>query len=35
MATKRTKANKAQRQSDELEKKLDRRPEQVPKKKAA
>ncbi|MGB9073293.1 MAG: hypothetical protein WCC22_11685 [Terriglobales bacterium] len=33
MAKKRTKADKAQRQSDELENKLDRRPAQVPKKK--
>ena len=29
MANKRTKTDKAQRQADELEKKLDRRPEQV------
>jgi hypothetical protein len=29
MATKRTKADKAQRQSDQLEKKPERRPEQV------
>jgi hypothetical protein len=34
MATKRTKADKAQRQADELESKLERRPAQVPKKKA-
>jgi hypothetical protein len=35
MAKKRTKSDKAQRQSDGLEKKLERRPAQVPKKKAA
>ena len=34
MATKRTKADKAQRQADELESKLERRPVQVPKKAA-
>jgi hypothetical protein len=33
MAKKRTKADKAQRQADELETKLDRHPVQVPKKK--
>jgi hypothetical protein len=33
MAKKRTKADKAQRQADELETKLDRQPVQVPKKK--
>jgi len=32
MATKRTKADKAQRQADELESKSERRPAQVPKK---
>jgi hypothetical protein len=32
MATKRTKADKAQRQADELESKTERRPEQIPKK---
>jgi hypothetical protein len=32
MATKRTKADKAQRQADELESKSERRPEQIPKK---
>jgi hypothetical protein len=32
MAKKRTKADKAQRQADELESKLERRPEQVPEK---
>jgi hypothetical protein len=35
MAKKRTKSDKAQRQSEGLEKKLERRPAQVPKKKAA
>jgi hypothetical protein len=35
MAKKRTKSDKAQRQSDGLEKKLERRPAQFPKKKAA
>ena len=34
MATKRTKADKAQRQADELENQLERRPAQVPKKAA-
>ena len=34
MAMKRTKADKAQRQSDQLEKKLERRPEQESSKKA-
>ena len=34
MAKKRTQADKAQRQADELESKLERRPAQVPKKKA-
>jgi hypothetical protein len=34
MATKRTKADKAQRQADELESKSERRPAQVPKKTA-
>jgi hypothetical protein len=34
MARKRTKADNAQRQADELESKLERQPEQVPKKKA-
>jgi hypothetical protein len=34
MAKKRTKADKAQRQADELESKLERRPAQVPKKTA-
>ena len=33
MAKKRAKADKAQRQADELESKLERRPAQVPKKK--
>jgi len=32
MATKRTRADKAQRQADELESKSERRPAQVPKK---
>ncbi|MFI5102665.1 MAG: hypothetical protein ACHP9V_04750 [Terriglobales bacterium] len=32
MATKRTKADKAQRQADDLESKSERRPAQVPKK---
>jgi ribosomal protein L7/L12 len=35
MAKKRTKSDKAQRQAEGLEKKLERRPAQVPKKKAA
>jgi hypothetical protein len=35
MAKKRTKSDKAQRQSEGQEKKLERRPAQVPKKKAA
>jgi hypothetical protein len=35
MAEKRTKSDKAQRQADGLEKKLERRLAQVPKKKAA
>jgi hypothetical protein len=35
MAKKRTKSDKAQRQADGLEKKLERRPAQVPTKKAA
>ncbi len=34
MAKKRTKSDKEQRQADDLEKKLDRRPAQTPKKKA-
>jgi len=34
MATKRTKTDKAQRQADDLESKLERRPAQVPKKAA-
>jgi len=33
MATKRTRADKAQRQADELESKLERHPAKVPKKK--
>jgi len=33
MAKKRTKSDKAQRQADDLEKKLNRRPAQIPKKK--
>ena len=35
MATKRTKADKAQRQADELESKLERTPAQAPKKTGA
>jgi len=34
MAKKRTKSDKARRQADDLEKKLNRRPAQTPKKKA-